>query len=94
MFLVFGRQIYGAMGGHGPSLDAALQYSNVVFAGNVLVWLINALANVIRGTGNMLVPSMAICIGVVMLIPLSPVLIFGLARYRHWVSPAAAWPSC
>jgi putative MATE family efflux protein len=77
LFLVFGRQIYGAMGGHGPSLDAALQYSNVVFAGNVLVWLMNALASVIRGTGNMLVPSMAICIGVVMLIPLSPVLIFG-----------------
>ena len=30
---------------------------NVVFAGNVLVWLMNALASVIRGTGNMLVPS-------------------------------------
>jgi Na+-driven multidrug efflux pump len=41
------------------------------------VWLMNALASVIRGTGNMFVPSMAICIGVVLLIPLSPMLIFG-----------------
>ena len=50
---------------------------NVVFAGNVLVWLINALASVIRGTGNMLVPSLAVCFGVVLLVPLSPLLIFG-----------------
>jgi putative MATE family efflux protein len=77
LFLLFGRQIYGAMGGQGASLDAALKYSNVVFAGNVLVWLMNALASVIRGTGNMLVPSLAICVGVVLLVPLSPLLIFG-----------------
>ena len=77
VFLVFGRQIYGAMGGQGASLDAALAYSNVVFTGNILIWLMNALASVIRGTGNMLVPSLAICIGVVLLVPLSPLLIFG-----------------
>jgi putative MATE family efflux protein len=77
LFLIFGRQIYAAMGGEGGSLDAALEYSNVVFAGVVLVWLTNALASVIRGTGNMLVPSVAICVGVVLLVPLSPLLIFG-----------------
>jgi len=37
----------------------------------------NALASVIRGTGNMLIPSLAICIGVALLVPLSPLLIFG-----------------
>jgi Na+-driven multidrug efflux pump len=37
----------------------------------------NGLANVIRGTGNMLVPAFVICIGVVVLVPLSPCLIFG-----------------
>ena len=37
----------------------------------------NALASVIRGTGNMLVPSLAVCLSVVLLVPLSPVLIFG-----------------
>lgn len=76
-FLLFGPQLYRAMGGDAGSLDAALEYSNVVFAGNVLVWLMNALASSIRGTGNMLVPSMAICIGVALLVPLSPLLIFG-----------------
>ena len=39
--------------------------------------MLNALASSIRGTGNMLVPSAAVCVGVVLLIPLSPLLIFG-----------------
>jgi putative MATE family efflux protein len=77
LFLIFGRTFYQAMGAEGPSLEAAMQYSNVVFGGSVLVWLMNALASVIRGTGNMLVPSLAVCIGIVLLIPLSPLLIFG-----------------
>ncbi len=77
LFLAFGRPLYAAMGGQGASLDAAMTYSNVVFAGNLLVWLMNALASVIRGTGNMLVPALAVCLGVVLLVPLSPLLIFG-----------------
>ena len=77
VFLAFGRPLYVVMGGSGGSLEAALTYSDVVFAGNILVWLMNALASVIRGTGNMLVPSLAVCLGVVLLVPLSPLLIFG-----------------
>jgi hypothetical protein len=71
---------YRALGGEGGSLEAALAYSNVVFAGTWMVWLMNGLASAIRGTGNMLVPSAAICAGVVLLVPLSPCLIFGLGR--------------
>lgn len=77
LVLAFGPALYGALGGEGRSLRAALLYSNIVFACNALVWLMNALASVIRGTGNMFVPSLAICIGVALLVPLSPLLIFG-----------------
>ncbi len=77
LFLVFGRRLYSAMGGRDGSLEAAMTYSNIVFAGNTLLWLTNGLASVIRGTGNMLFPSMVICVGVALLIPLSPMLIFG-----------------
>ena len=77
LFLIWGRPIYAAMGGEGASLEAALAYSNVVFAGNVLVWLMNALGSLIRGTGNMLVPALSVCLAVALLIPLSPLLIFG-----------------
>src|SRR5260221_5857494 len=72
-----GRWLYQAMGGSGASLDAALIYSNWVFAGAVLVWLFNSLASVIRGTGNMALPAVVTCIGVAILVPLSPALIFG-----------------
>ena len=37
----------------------------------------NAFASVIRGTGNMLFPALVTIVGVVVLIPLSPCLIFG-----------------
>lgn len=74
----FGRPLYTALGGEGGSLEAALLYSNVVFAGTPLVWLMNAFASIIRGTGNMMLPSLAISIGVILLVPLSPLLIYGL----------------
>ena len=77
LVVAFGRPLYAALGGEGGALEAALAYSNVVFAGTWLVWLMNGLASVIRGTGNMLVPSLAICVGVALLIPLSPLFIFG-----------------
>lgn len=77
VMLLFGRHIYRLLGGSGAELDAALAYSNVIFTGNILLWLTNGLASVIRGTGNMLVPAMVTGLGVVVLIPLSPALIFG-----------------
>jgi len=70
-----------ALGGAGGELDAAVTYSNVVFAGSVLLWLLNGLASIIRGTGNMLVPALVICVGVVVLVPLSPLLIFGIGPF-------------
>ena len=81
LVLAFGPHLYGALGGRGGSLRAALVYSNIVFAGNILLWLMNALASVIRGTGNMLVPALVTCGGVVLLVPLSPCLIFGIGPF-------------
>jgi putative MATE family efflux protein len=78
LFLIFGRSIYAAMGGEGASLQAALAYSNVIFAGNALMWVMNAFASVIRGSGVMKFPSLVICIGVALLVPLSPLFIFGV----------------
>src|SRR5579871_2208287 len=72
-----GPWLYRTMGGDGATLDAALTYSNVVFAGALLLWLMNTLASILRGTGNMLLPAAVICVGALVLVPLSPALIFG-----------------
>jgi len=79
--LLGGRALYTAMGGSGAALDAALTYSNVVFAGMLLIWVFNALANVVRGTGNMAVPAWVSIAGTAILVPLSPCLIFGLGPF-------------
>jgi putative MATE family efflux protein len=78
LLLAGGSSLYMAMGGREGSLAAALTYSNTIFAGAILVWLFNSLAAAIRGTGNMLLPAVVMCVGAVVLIPLSPALIFGL----------------
>jgi putative MATE family efflux protein len=91
LVLGFGRPLYAAMGGSGASLAAALTYSNVVFAGAILTWVFNSLANVIRGTGNMMVPAIVTCAGAVVLIPLSPCLIFGLGPFPALGIAGGAW---
>lgn len=75
--LVFGRDFYRAMGAHGPALAAATLYSNFVFGGAILIWIFNALLSVVRGTGNVRLPMQVVCGGAVILVPLSPMLIFG-----------------
>lgn len=81
VMLIFGRSIFQLTGGRGGELEAALVYSNVIFAGNTLFWIMNALMSVIRGTGNMLVPALVSCGGVLLMVPLSPCLIFGLGPF-------------
>jgi putative MATE family efflux protein len=77
VMLLGGRWIYSLMGGQGGALQAALLYSNWVFAGAALIWFFNALAALIRGTGNMMMQAVVMLGGAVLLIPLSALLIFG-----------------
>ena len=79
--LFAGPVLYRAMGAQGATLEAALRYSDVLFSGAIVLWLFNGLASCIRGTGNMLVPAGVIVGGAVLLVPLSPCLIFGLGPF-------------
>lgn len=75
--LLLGPVLYRALGGEGPALRAALTYSGFVFAGAVPIWAVNLMAAALRGVGNVRVPALVILVGAVVLIPLSPLLIFG-----------------
>jgi putative MATE family efflux protein len=77
--LAGGPLAYRAMGGRGGALDAAQAYSIVVFAGACAPWLFNTLGSVIRGTGNMAVPALAMVIAGGLQVALCPVLVLGLA---------------
>ncbi len=79
--LAGGPALYRAFGAHGGALAAAITYSNLVFAGGVAVWLMNLLANVVRGTGHMAVAAGAIVAGEAVHLVASPVLILGLGPF-------------
>jgi putative MATE family efflux protein len=75
--LAGGPWLYATLGGRGASLEVAVTYSNIVFAGVILIWLFNTLAAIIRGTGNTILQAAVTVGGTVLLIPLSAALIFG-----------------
>ena len=58
--LVFGRNFVTLLGGRGDVLEEACNYSQVLFSGAIAIWLVNTLASVIRGTGDMRLPSMTL----------------------------------
>jgi putative MATE family efflux protein len=60
MMLAFGRDFYALLGGRGEVLEQAMHYSQVLFSGAVAIWLVNTLASVVRGTGDMRVPSIVL----------------------------------
>src|SRR6195952_1204505 len=66
MMLLFGRQFFALLGGRGRVLEQACDYSHVLFSGAVAIWLVNTLASVLRGTGEMRLPS-ATLIGVALI---------------------------
>jgi Na+-driven multidrug efflux pump len=75
----FGRSLYAVLGG----TDGALAYSDVMFAGAVLVWLANTFASALRGSGNTAIPAIALIAAALVQIPLSGALTLG-----WWPFPA------
>ncbi len=89
LVLVYGPPLYGALGGDGPALDAALAYSTWVFAFSVPVWAVNLIAAALRGAGNVSLPARVSTIGGVITAFVSPALILGLGPgYRFGIAGA------
>ncbi len=76
--LLAGPWLYRAMGGTGAALQAALLFSGWFFAGSVPIWIVNLLAAALRGAGEVRLPALVTLVGAVVVIPLSPALIFGI----------------
>jgi putative MATE family efflux protein len=76
-----GPLLYRALGGTGEALNAAVTYSNYLFAGSIPVWIVNFQAAALRGSGNVRVPAIVTLVGALVMIPLSPLLIFGFGPF-------------
>ncbi len=77
LMLLFGPAFYRLLGGQGEVLETAIQYSSVLFFSAFFLWLSNSLASILRGTGNMQIPSLGILVASVLQIALGALLTFG-----------------
>jgi Na+-driven multidrug efflux pump len=75
--LLGGPALFRFMGGREGALAAAVSYSTVIFAGAIAFWMFNILGSIVRGTGNMILPAAVVVGGGVVVVPLSPALIYG-----------------
>ncbi|MCG6206263.1 MATE family efflux transporter [Rhodopseudomonas sp. HC1] len=84
LMLVFGRSLYMLLGGRGEVLEQACGYSVVVFSGAVSIWLVNTLASVLRGAGDMVLPSATLLVVAVLQVAIGGAFglgLFGMPRY-------------
>src|SRR5690606_27169137 len=51
--LIGGESLFRLLGGRDRILDGALEYSRIMFAGIVVLWLFNLLGACLRGAGEM-----------------------------------------
>jgi putative MATE family efflux protein len=77
VMLTLGPLFYRLLGGRGEVLAQAVGYSQVLFLAAIFIWLSNTLASVLRGTGNMRVPSLGILGASILQIVLGGVLALG-----------------
>ncbi len=84
VMLIFGPSLYRWLGGDGEALQQAVAYSNVAFLSSVGVWVLNTCASVLRGSGNMRVPSATL-----LAVAGAQVLVGGAFGLGWWGLPAA-----
>ena len=90
LFLIYGPALFAFLGAKGEVLRLAAEYGSVLFCGAVLVWLSNTLASILRGTGNMKVPSVTILCTAVLQIALGGCLGLGLGPIPRLGLPGVA----
>jgi putative MATE family efflux protein len=78
VFLIAGPGLYSLLGGRGPILAAALEYSNVIFVGALAYWVLGALTSAVRATGQVAILAYVYLGAEALHIALVPALVFGL----------------
>jgi putative MATE family efflux protein len=88
--LVGGPRLLEVLGGRGNVLAQAIAYSQVYFGGAILTWLLNVMAGILRGTGNMKLPSLMIVNSAICQIILGGTLGLGLGPVPQFGMPGVA----
>jgi len=73
--------LYALMGGVGEALQQAVLYSNVWFAGAVLLWAFAMQSSLLRGAGDAATPGLYGFVGSLFYVPLAGVLALGVGEW-------------
>ena len=90
LFLSIAAPLFRLLGARGEVLREALAYATVLFSGALAVWLFNTLASILRGTGNMRVPSMVVIAAALLQITLGGLLGLGFGPVPRLGMPGVA----
>ena len=83
-FLIAGPAIYRMLGAEGVVLAYAVEYSNALFLGALAIWLANTLISILRGTGDMVVPSVIVLVTSVGQVILGAAVGLGIGPFPRW----------
>ena len=84
LFLLGGPALYRLLGAHDVVLDEAVRYSATLFIGAPAIWLCNALISIVRGSGDMRTPSLAILATTITQVTIGASLGLGLGPFPRW----------
>ena len=90
LLVVSAPWLLALLGGKGEVLAEGLGYATVLFPGAILVWLLNTMASILRGTGNMRVPSLVVVGAAVLQVTLGYALGLGLLGLPRLGMPGVA----
>jgi putative MATE family efflux protein len=90
IMLIFGPALLEMLGGRGDVLARAIGYIQIYFGGCVIPWLMNTLGAILRGTGNMKLPSLIVLNSAVCQIILGGILGLGLGPVPQFGMPGVA----
>lgn len=84
VMLVFGRDLLTLLGGRARVLDEAMSYVYIFFGGAVIPWLMQTFSAILRGTGNMKLPSALVFSSAGIQITLGGALALGLGPFPQF----------
>jgi putative MATE family efflux protein len=90
VMLVFGRELLTLLGGRGRVLNEAMSYVQIFFAGAVIPWWMQTLSSILRGTGNMKLPSALVFSSAAIQMTLGGALALGLGPFPQLGLPGIA----
>jgi putative MATE family efflux protein len=84
LFWLAGPTLYRLLGARDAVLDEAVRYSIALFAGAPALWLTNGFISIVRGSGDMRIPSLCVLATTVLQVVLGACLGLGLGPFPRW----------